>query len=1498
MQRRLVIYILLILLGLSSANAQSLKAFPVNPEKFLEALSDFFKSEEIESTTKKEIRDFMDEQFSIAWTSGKYSEQFSRDIYQTCNLMLNKKMKAYPYFYNYLQCTYVLINSKQDEASRMAWQRGIRHILGLQIGFTSAFVGYIQFTKGLLNENAIAKTATTTWKSDNDLYYFQFDSVPKIIFPALNLSCVGKGDTAFIYSTKGVFRPLSSQWLGDGGRIDWSRADFDKSDVYAELKKYSISMRYSKYNADSVAFYFKKYFNHKLSGKIEDRVLTNKRGENASYPVFDSYDKRLQILEIFKNIDYEGGFLLKGSKVIGNGNKERNAYVYIKRNNMRFVKSESKTFQIRLDRLASADASVTFYLENDSIYHPSLRMKYLKSKNELSLVREQTGLGPSPYFDTYHKLDMYFEALYWKLDSQKIEMRMIKGQNKETKAVFESSKYFEQARFEEIEGMYEVHPLQIIANCSRKYQSTNLTVLELAKFMKRSPDDIKLFLIDICNRGFIIYNIEEEYFVIKDKLFDYLKAKSGKVDYDLLKFNSVISAKSNAEMSLLNFELKMNGIAYVLLSDSQNVYIYPSNQEITMFKNRNFIFSGRVHAGLFDFYGQKYFFDYDMFKLDMPNLDSLSFKVRSRTMDKDGSYPLVRVKTVIQDLKGDLLIDYPTNKSGFKPYDEYPIFNSKKNSYVYYDKRSIYNGVYKKNNFYFFVQPFTIDSLQTFSTDGLGFDGTMKTAEIFPEFEEKLKVQEDYSLGFIRSTPPEGFPAYGGKGNYLSTIKMSHKGLKGDGELKYLSSLSKSNEFNFFSDSMNAVVQNYTMTEQLGDVEYPPVQSTDLFEQWYPYKDLMIMTSMKTPISMYKGEAKFTGKMDVSPQGVIAHGKQEFKDAELVSRNMSLKHHIIDSDTADFGLKSIDLGQFSIKTHNYKSHIDFALRKGQFKANAGRSMVEFPVNKYICYIDQFEWMMDKEEIDFVSKEKQYAKEDYDKKTLAEIADVDIVGSRWVSIHPAQDSLEFYSPIAKFSVRTNIITAKEVKIIKVADAAIYPDKGEVTILKDAEMKTLENAQIMANLVSKYHVFYNTTVNVKSKKRYKASGKYDYIDENKDKEQIYFDKIDVDTTGQTYAIGLIAPSANFTLSPYFEYKGEVNLLASLEYLTFNGACRIRQHCDSTRSWLKFKSEINPSEIYIPVPEQPLSGDSTKIVAGILVSSDSVGVYSAFLQPKKHYNDKIISTAKGFLYFDKISSEYRISSIDKLKQLALPVDYLSLGVNECVAYGEGTIQLGTDLGQVKLNSFGNVKYQIIPDSTDISMVLGIDFYFADNCMKLISQSVEKATNLQGINLASMTYSKALGQILGTAQADKIISDINVYGYIKRFPEELRHTFFFSDIKFIWNQKTRSYTSSGLLGLGGIYKNQFNKYVNGYIEIEKQRSGDAISIYLEVSSSEWYFFNYKRGIMQVISSNEEFNKIIKETKSKDKSIEVKKGETPYSYTISTVKKKESFVNKFKNND
>ena len=66
-------------------------------------------------------------------------------------------------------------------------------------------------------------------------------------------------------------------------------------------------------------------------------------------------------------------------------------------------------------------------------------------------------------------------------------------------------------------------------------------------------------------------------------------------------------------------------------------------------------------------------------------------------------------------------------------------------------------------------------------------------------------MMDDYSLGFERETPVEGFPLYGGNAKYNNKIYLSNEGLKGDGVLEYLTSNTTSNEIYFFPDSIGFI---------------------------------------------------------------------------------------------------------------------------------------------------------------------------------------------------------------------------------------------------------------------------------------------------------------------------------------------------------------------------------------------------------------------------------------------------------------------------------------------------------------------------------------------------------------------------------------------------------------------------------------------------------------------------------------------------------------------
>ncbi len=1520
-----------ILLFSFTVSAQKTKSFSVQPEDFYNQMHDFLKETDASQADKimEEFRAIWDfgETDDKAWENiyknanqdimnrmgkkegskfkGEYNSSTKRltldqkkTVAETANKMLNKKMKAIPDFSNYL---YALMNFEVTNQSNESFKGFQTSIDKLLLKPNKYFASFIEICLDLFSENSIYSSASTRWIASNNDYYFDFDSLPKIVFKALDLKCYSKADSTVIYQTKGFLYPTEKKWIGSTGKVTWQRAGFAADQVFVGLRDYKIKLISSEYTADTVVFYYKGFFDFPLVGRLTEKLLANVDTSNATYPRFESYDDRIEINNFAKSVKYIGGFALHGNKIIGKGSAKQPAEIIFNWKDKTFLTARSKSFVITKERIASQEASVTFKLDSDSIYHPGLELKYNIVSRELALLRITDGVAQSPYFDTYHKVDMDVEGVYWKIDDPKIDMKTV-SMGGESKAHFESCDYYTEDRFMSLKGMDPQHPLLRIKNLSLKYNTRNLTFEDVASAFGSSVDEIKPLLLQMANMGLLVYDITEDQVIVTDRLFHYINAKSHQIDpktgqvdlrssqedYDVLEFNSVIKGLPNATLSLLdNWDITLRGVGQVFLSDSQRVNIYPHEQEVVLKKNRKFTFGGRILAGRFDFFGKEFEFDYKLFKIKLTNVDSLrlSVPIKGGETDFNGNPKMTMVKSVIEHVNGELYIDHPYNKSGLADFSQYPILKSTEDSYVYYDKRGKYPKSYTRDKFKFHLKPFEIDSLDNFVAAGLMFDGTFSSGNIFPDFDETLRVQEDYSLGFSRDAPAEGYPTYGGKGQYFAKVKLSNQGLEGDGSLNYLTSITKSNSFIFFPDSMNAKTQSFVIAEQTEGTSYPQASAMEVKTHWEPNADKMFINHITEPIAMYHDQTKLFGNLLLQPSGLTGNGMLDFPTAQMDSKWYDFTAQNCKADTSAFRLKSTDATTFALSTTNVKGNIDFVKRTGEFKSNTGGTFIDFPVNKFICYMDQFVWNMDASEIEMTSSSGPD-----DGTSIAG------TGSRFISTSKEQDSLQFSAGSAVYKLSEYTIYAKEVKNIDIADARITPGNGKVTIHKNADIEPLDSASVLANTTTQYHTINNAHVKLLARKNYMASGDYTYVDETGDKQLIHFDKMTVDTTYQSYAEGDVIDSLGFSLSPYFEYSGQVKLTANNQYLHFDGYSRITHSCDKiAKPWFKFSSDINPNELYIPIDSVIYTHDREKLYAGIMLNKDSSKVYAAFLSRMDNYSDVKILTAKGAVYYSKADKEYRISSLDKLKNTSLPGDYLALNVDNCTVYGEGKMDLGIDVGRMKMSTVGNVTYNSYTDSTSFDVLLSLDFLFYDIAWSMMEAEIASHPTLEPTDYARATYEKGLGEILGKEEADKMVSQLNLYGTFKKVPNEMIHNFFLTDLKLKWKKSHTAYSSSPAIGIGSINNTQVNKFTHGYVEMVKKRTGDVLTIYFEPDQNSWYYFSYQRGLMQVLSSNEEFNKMVQDLKSDKRQLKASKGYAPYQFILSTGKRKREFVDRMK---
>ncbi len=1471
-------------------NAQKITQFSTDSIKFIKELNNYFYDN---SANKKDAEEYINE-FSKAWKSPDFSSKYRSAIYKTSNTMLLRKLKPYPYYISYLNAVVNFINSKQNPEVFDNWQLCIEKIFNSKN--LKNFSEYLEMSENIFSNNTFYKSPTYSYKSLETNYKFEFDSLPKVIFPKFTLiGSSPRGDSISIENIQGVYYPSWGKFSGNGGRLSWKRTGVG-DDVYADLIRVTLECRTGGYISDSATFIGKQYFDVPQKGRVNDKIVTE-NGE-PTYPRFDSYSKRLVVKNIYPDVDFDGGFGMRGNKFVGSGSAKSLAKLLFKRNNARFLEISARSFSMTKEKINAKPAAVKFYLEKDSIIHPGLSFVYQVDKKTVTLLRTDDGLEKSPYFNTYHKVDMYFEQLVWKIDEPKIEFNFLPTNN-QGEAFFESQDFFSRGRLEAIKGMESIS----LVNKMNDYYNNNgnnvsFTVVDFAKYVKNLAVDLRPIIFKMANFGLIYYEPETDLVTIRPRLFDYLKNSKHEKDYDIITIRSFFSEEyrkhapiqNNATMSLVNnsYDITIRGVESILLSDTQKVFMFPKHNELVLKKNRTIDFSGTVASGKFEFHGKDFVFDYDLFKLKMKTIDSCRIYVVSRETDINGNFSFKRVKTVIENLNGELRIDAPRNHSGWAKAPTFPSFQSFKESYTYYDKKNIFKGVYNRDKFYYKLDPFTMDSLDNFRNEGLIFDGEFSSADIFPTFREQLSLQKDYSLGFIRKTPPGGFQVYGGKAKFENEIKLSNNGLRADGDLNYVTSVTKSKDFIFFPDSMNTMANSFEVKEQINPTEFPQTQGDTVFVHWMPYKDLMNATNKASPFKLFNGKCIFNGKYSLNPKELHGNGVVDMIKADIVSTNILFKQHQIFSDTANFHLKAIDEEGLSFTSDNVNAKIDLDKRVGEFVANGKASIVKFPKNQYIAYMERFKWFMDSEEIQLG---------DENKKLDGNIENaLDLAGPQFISVHPKQDSLKFLAPAAKYNLRKCIINCINVPFINVADARLFPDSGKVVVYRSAVMDTLKNSSILANTVTKYHTIKNVRANIFGRKSYLATGDYEYLDENKKAYLIKFNTIKPDTSGQTVSEGIISEESKFQFNDYFSFAGKVFLYASNKFLTYDGGTKIVHACGKIgKAYLKFNGEIDPSEILIPLPENTTDMNGKPVGSAIIYGQDTNMVYSSFVSLRGGRKDVDVISANGFLGFDKVSGEYRITNKDKFIEQSLPGNYISLNTNDCKVYAEGKMDLGADFGQVKFNTIGIATHSTINDSATFELMSTIDFFFDKGALKKMIKDIEVFNStMQPIDFSNIVFTKGITEILGKEKGDKVIADLNLNGNIKKFPDEFEKTFLITNTEMKYDKPSRSFLSIGKIGLGTINKTEIYKQVPGYIQIQRKKGGDNFTLYFELDPQTWYYFYYFKGVLSVVSSNAEFNNSIKELKSKDRKQDVKTGPT-FQFTTCSPSKKDAFIRKMK---
>lgn len=1383
-----------------------------------------------------------------------------------------KRYRVYPFYSTYFDAVLAASQKSRPDAEFKSWQQALIFVVKKKPQGTAE--DFLDFSYKLFSNNTIYESLSTKWVAyGNYQFLYEDGKEPIVVFPSLTLVAYSRNDSALIYNTSGRWLMTENRWIGKGGEVYWERAGLPKESVNAKLKNYNIALKSAEYQADSVEFINTRYFQTPILGVLEEKIMSNVTPENATYPRFKGYDKSVKLDNLAENVTYLGGFQFNGNKFIGSGDAENPALILFKRENKPFVKIAALNYTFKENVISSDNAASTIYIYKndsiDSIYHPGLNFKYLTDRRELSLLRLGEGMQKSWYTNTYHNLDMDVEAVYWKTNEDRIEFSSIKGAT-EGRATFSSSNYFRDHLYERLDGVGDISPLLLLRDLYKKNPDRKaFTGKETAIHMKDDPSQVRQFLMLMSIYGLISYNVDKDEYIVKEKFYHTVNSRSRQKDYDVIEFNSVIREK-NATLSLLDYNMKMRGVGAVLLSDSQRVVMYPKEQEVLMKKDMDFDFSGEITAGRFHFFGKLYEFYYDKFKIKLTLVDSIKLRVKQTTPDESGAYPNIPVKTVIHDVTGELSIDAPNNKSGIKALGRYPVLDSRKPSFTYYDGKSIAGGVYKRDAFYFKIDPFIIDSLDVFPTENLLLDGTLTSAGIFPDIKEKLRVMPDYSLG-IHHENRGGLPIYGGPAKYYNDIKLSHEGLRGTGRLEYLSAKTESNDFKFYPDSMNALAQKFRVDKTTGTKGTPDVEADSVYVHWEPKTGKYDVKNLGPAFKMYGGQAQLDGRLTVTDNGIKGGGIINLKNAELAAKDYDFKTEKFLSDSADFKLKEIDPATgkegISFATKNMKTEIDFSLRKGKFEANDENAYVDFPINTFRAFTDKIDWDMDKNDIELRVKKGN-----------------ETVGFPFISMKPSQDSLRFNAEYALFKASDKVIYAEKVKYIDIADSRVMLGDGKVTVRDEGRLDSLYNTTVLMPAEKPYHTIKKATVGIVGRNNMGGYGIYEYKDKTGRVQNIRMNTIMVDSTKQMRAKGKILASDTLKFMPNVTYKGDFNLYSKNPepfvkgYITMNHDCPLL-----SRRWMETEGFIGEGDIMIPVPAEARDEQKNILFNGFAFASDSSGIYPVLISGKKNYADVEVVSASGFLAYDAKSGEYRVGSKEKLADPTAEGNVIVFNPSTCSAYGEGKLDLGGKLGQVSTVSAGRINYIPADTTTELDVVFGINFYMESSLWDMFTEKTKDyATGTS--DLSDKQILEDLGELINDKkERSKFISKGPAND---KLPDELATTFLFTGVHFYWNDSTRSLQHSGPVGIMSLNGKLYNRTVNAKIEIERKRSSDAVHIYLAFTDDNWFYFSYRNNVMQFATSHKDIIDKAMTIDASKRGQDAKNGKPAYIFNINNSKR------------
>ena len=196
-----------------------------------------------------------------------------------------------------------------------------------------------------------------------------------------------------------------------------------------------------------------------------------------------------------------------------------------------------------------------------------------------------------------------------------------------------------------------------------------------------------------------------------------------------------------------------------------------------------------------------------------------------------------------------------------------------------------------------------------------------------------------------------------------------------------------------------------------------------------------------------------------------------------------------------------------------------------------------------------------------------------------------------------------------------------------------------------------------------------------------------------------------------------------------------------------------------------------------------------------------------------------------------------------------------------------------------------------TDVVSMLGLSFHYSTEALELMAGDIRTVPTLRTVNLSSEFNSKGMRDLIGVQAARSINEELQLFGVARSLPKEYSFQMLINDVTLVWNPASMSFISEGKIGVGFIGNQPLNVYLDGWVELQRKRSGDLIDIYLKADNNVWYWFSYFRGILMSYSSNTSYNDLLNSIKEKDRRDPGARSRDEYQYMIGLPDRLQRFI-------